>query len=165
MHARTQIGIIGAGPAGLLLSHLLHLSGIASIVLELRSRTYVENRVRAGVLEQGSVDVLREAGLDERLKREGLVHEGIQIQIDEERHRLDLKELTGGKVITVYGQQEVVKDLIARRLADGGEILFEADKVALHGPRSHRAPSRPSTGSTRSPGSASSPRRSHPPTR
>jgi p-hydroxybenzoate 3-monooxygenase len=133
MRARTQIGIIGAGPAGLLLSHLLHLSGIASIVLELRSRAYVENRVRAGVLEQGSVDVLREAGLDERLKREGLVHEGIQIQIGEERHRLDLKELTDGKVITVYGQQEVVKDLIARRLADGGEILFEAEKVALHG--------------------------------
>ncbi len=133
MQARTQIGIVGAGPAGLLLSHLLHLRGIASIVVEARSRAYVENRVRAGVLEQGSVDTLREAGLDQRLRREGLVHEGIQIQIGEHRHRLDLRELTGGKVITVYGQQEVVKDLIAQRLADGGEILFGAEKAAVHG--------------------------------
>jgi p-hydroxybenzoate 3-monooxygenase len=133
MRLRTQIGIVGAGPAGLLLSHLLHLHGISSIVLEAKSRAHVEGRVRAGVLEQGSVDTLREAGLDERLRREGLVHEGIQIQIGQERHRLDLKALTGGKVITVYGQQEVVKDLIARRLADGGEILFEAGEVALRG--------------------------------
>jgi p-hydroxybenzoate 3-monooxygenase len=132
MRLRTQIGIVGAGPAGLLLSHLLHLHGISSIVLEARSRAYVEGRVRAGVLEQGSVDTLREAGLDQRLRREGLVHEGIQIQIGQERHRLDLRALTGGRVITVYGQQEVVKDLIARRLADGGEILFEAGDVALH---------------------------------
>ncbi|MFI4996103.1 MAG: 4-hydroxybenzoate 3-monooxygenase [Hyphomicrobiales bacterium] len=133
MQARTQIGIVGAGPAGLLLSHLLHLRGIASIVVEARSRAYVENRVRAGVLEQGSVDTLREAGLDQRLRREGLVHEGIQIQIGEHRHRLDLRELTGGKAITVYGQQEVVKDLIAQRLADGGEVLFGAEKDAIHG--------------------------------
>src|SRR6478752_9415480 len=119
MRASTRIGIVGAGPAGLLLSHLLHLSGIGSIVLEARSRAYVENRVRAGVLEQGSVDTLCEAGVDARLRREGLVHEGIQIQIGDERHRLDIKEITGGRVITVYGQQEVVKDLIARRLADG----------------------------------------------
>jgi p-hydroxybenzoate 3-monooxygenase len=132
MRERTQVGIVGAGPAGLLLAHLLHLQGIQSIVVEARSRAYVENRVRAGVLEQGSVDTLREAGLDARLKREGLVHEGIQIQIGEQRHRLDLKELTGGKVITVYGQQEVVKDLIARRLADGGTILFEAEHAAIH---------------------------------
>ncbi|SEE03995.1 p-hydroxybenzoate 3-monooxygenase [Rhizobiales bacterium GAS188] len=132
MRERTQVGIVGAGPAGLLLSHLLHLQGIHSIIVEDRSRAYVEHRVRAGVLEQGSVDTLREAGLDARLKREGLVHEGIQIQIGEERHRLDLKELSGGKVITVYGQQEVVKDLIAQRLADGGEIRFEAGKAAIH---------------------------------
>ncbi|MFI5011405.1 MAG: 4-hydroxybenzoate 3-monooxygenase [Hyphomicrobiales bacterium] len=132
MRERTQVGIVGAGPAGLLLSHLLHLQGIESIVIELRSRAYVENRVRAGVLEQGSVDTLREAGLDGRLKREGLVHEGIQIQIEQRRHRLDLKQLTGGKAITVYGQQEVVKDLIARRLADDGAILFEAEHAALH---------------------------------
>jgi p-hydroxybenzoate 3-monooxygenase len=131
MRERTQVGIVGAGPAGLLLSHLLHLHGVDSIVVEARSRAYVENRVRAGVLEQGSVDILREAGLDTRLRREGLVHEGIQIQIGEHRHRLDLKELTGGKVITVYGQQEVVKDLIAQRLADKGAILFEAENAAV----------------------------------
>jgi p-hydroxybenzoate 3-monooxygenase len=132
MRERTQVGIVGAGPAGLLLAHLLHLQGIETIVIEARSRAYVENRVRAGVLEQGSVDTLREAGLDARLAREGLVHEGIQIQIGEHRHRLDLKELTGGKVITVYGQQEVVKDLIARRLADKEAILFEAENAAIH---------------------------------
>ena len=132
MRERTQVGIVGAGPAGLLLSHLLHLHGIHSIVIEAKSRTYVENRVRAGVLEQGSVDTLREAGLDARLRREGLVHEGIQIQIGEHRHRLDLKELTGGKVITVYGQQEVVKDLIAQRLSDKGAILFESENAAIH---------------------------------
>ena len=131
MRERTKVGIVGAGPAGLLLSHLLHLDGIDSVVVEARSRAYVENRVRAGVLEQGSVDTLREAGLDERLRREGLVHEGIQIQVGEHRHRLDLKELTGGKVITVYGQQEVVKDLIARRLADKGAIFFEAENAAI----------------------------------
>ncbi|HEV3248149.1 MAG TPA: 4-hydroxybenzoate 3-monooxygenase [Beijerinckiaceae bacterium] len=139
MRERTQVGIVGAGPAGLLLSHLLHLHGIDSIVVEARSRAYVENRVRAGVLEQGSVDILREAGLDTRLRREGLVHEGIQIQIGEHRHRLDLKELTGGKVITVYGQQEVVKDLIAQRLEDKGAILFEAENAAVHDFEDERA--------------------------
>ena len=139
MRERTQVGIVGAGPAGLLLSHLLHLHGIDSIVVEARSRAYVENRVRAGVLEQGSVVILREAGLDTRLRREGLVHEGIQIQIGEHRHRLDLKELTGGKVITVYGQQEVVKDLIAQRLADKGAILFEAENAAVHDFEAERA--------------------------
>ena len=139
MRERTQVGIVGAGPAGLLLSHLLHLHGIDSIVVEARSRAYVENRVRAGVLEQGSVVILREAGLDTRLRREGLVHEGIQIQIGEHRHRLDLKELTGGKVITVYGQQEVVKDLIAQRLADKGAILFEAENAAVHDFEDERA--------------------------
>ncbi len=139
MRERTQVGIVGAGPAGLLLSHLLHLHGIDSIVVEARSRAYVENRVRAGVLEQGSVVILREAGLDTRLRREGLVHEGIQIQIGEHRHRLDLKELTGGKVITVYGQQEVVKDLIAQRLADKGAILFEAENAGVHDFEDERA--------------------------
>jgi p-hydroxybenzoate 3-monooxygenase len=139
MRERTQVGIVGAGPAGLLLSHLLQLHGIDSIVVEARSRAYVENRVRAGVLEQGSVDILREAGLDTRLRREGLVHEGIQIQIGEHRHRLDLKELTGGRVITVYGQQEVVKDLIAQRLADKGAILFEAENAAVHDFEDERA--------------------------
>ena len=109
---RTQVGIIGAGPAGLVLSHLLAARGIESVVLEDRSRAYVEHRVRAGVLEHPTVELLREYGLAERLDREALVHHGIQIAIDGHRHRIDFTDLTG-KSITVYGQQEVVKDLIA----------------------------------------------------
>jgi p-hydroxybenzoate 3-monooxygenase len=130
---RTQVGIVGAGPAGLLLSHLLHLEGIESVVLEARSREYVETRVRAGVLEQGSVDLLRQAGLDGRLRRECLVHRGIALRFAGRSHRLDFADLTGGRVVTVYGQQEVVKDLIAARLAVGGQIRFEVDEVRLHG--------------------------------
>jgi p-hydroxybenzoate 3-monooxygenase len=129
---RTQVGIVGAGPAGLMLSHLLHRAGIESVVLEARNREYVESRVRAGVLEQGSVDLLREHGLGERLDREGLVHEGINLQFGGERHRVPMTELTG-RAITVYGQQEVVKDIIAARLAAGGEILFDVDDVRLSG--------------------------------
>ncbi len=129
---RTQVGIIGAGPAGLLLSHLLHLHGISSVVLEARDRPYVEHRVRAGVLEQGSVDILREAGLAERLDREGLVHEGIELRFDGAGHRVPMTELTG-RAITVYGQQEVVKDLVARRLEDGGDLRFEVSDVTLDG--------------------------------
>ena len=130
---RTQVGIVGAGPAGLLLSHLLHRDGIASIVVENRSREYVEHRVRAGVLEQGSVDLLNESGVGERMRREGLVHHGIQLRFDGSGHRIDFPGLTGGRSITVYGQQEVVKDLIAARLAAGGEIVFGASAVAVHG--------------------------------
>jgi p-hydroxybenzoate 3-monooxygenase len=129
---RTQVGIVGAGPAGLMLSHLLHLHGIDSVVIECRSREYVEQRVRAGVLEQGSVDLLCRAGLGERLQREGMRHEGIELRFDGEAHRVPLTELTG-RAITVYGQQEVVKDLIAARTAAGGEILFEVDDVGLDG--------------------------------
>jgi p-hydroxybenzoate 3-monooxygenase len=129
---RTQVGIIGAGPAGLLLSHLLHLHGISSVVLEARDRSYVEHRVRAGVLEQGSVDILREAGLTDRLDREGLVHEGIELRFDGAGHRVPMTELTG-RTITVYGQQEVVKDLVARRLEDGGDLRFEVSDVTLDG--------------------------------
>jgi p-hydroxybenzoate 3-monooxygenase len=129
---RTQVGIVGAGPAGLMLSHLLHLHGIDSVVIECRSREYVEQRVRAGVLEQGSVDLLCRAGLGERLQREGMRHEGIELRFDREAHRVPLTELTG-RAITVYGQQEVVKDLIAARTAAGGEILFEVDDVGLDG--------------------------------
>ncbi|SCL33796.1 p-hydroxybenzoate 3-monooxygenase [Micromonospora rhizosphaerae] len=129
---RTQVGIVGAGPAGLMLSHLLHLHGIESVVLECRSREYVEQRVRAGVLEQGSVDLLRRAGLADRLDRAGMRHEGIELRFDGESHRVPLTELTG-RAITVYGQQEVVKDLIAARLAAGGEILFNVDDVRLDG--------------------------------
>ncbi|HYL35378.1 MAG TPA: 4-hydroxybenzoate 3-monooxygenase [Bryobacteraceae bacterium] len=130
---RTQIGIVGAGPAGLLLSHLLHLEGIDSIVFEARTRQYVEERVRAGVLEQSPVDLLVKTGVGARLKREGLVHRGIELRFNREGHRIDMCELTGGRCITVYGQQEVVKDLIQARLEAGGEIIFEVDDVAIHG--------------------------------
>ena len=128
---RTQVGIVGAGPAGLLLSHLLAREGIESIVLEDRSRDYVENRVRAGVLEQGSVDIINEIGLGERMNREGQIHEGIEIRFNGQGHRIDFPSLTGGKRITVYGQQEAVKDMIAARLADGGTIHFEVSDVSL----------------------------------
>jgi p-hydroxybenzoate 3-monooxygenase len=129
---RTQVGIVGAGPAGLLLSHLLDLHGISSVVLEARSRDYVEARVRAGVLEQNTVELLHQTGLGERLGREGLRHEGVELRFDGQRHRIDFAELTGGRAITVYGQQEVVKDLIAAREAAGGAPLFEVSDVAVH---------------------------------
>jgi p-hydroxybenzoate 3-monooxygenase len=127
---RTQVGIVGAGPAGLLLSHLLHLQGIESIVLETRTREYVEGRIRAGVLEQGTVDLLRETGLGERMGREGLLHAGVNIRFAGCTHRIDFVELTG-KAVTVYGQHEVVKDLIGARLEAGGRILFEVQDVRL----------------------------------
>jgi len=123
---RTQVGIVGAGPAGLLLSHLLHLQGIDSVVIESRSREYVEQRVRAGVLEDATVRLFRETGLAERLDREALIHEGIELRFEGTGHRIALTELTG-RSIWIYGQQEVVKDLIAARLDSGGEILFEAE--------------------------------------
>ena len=135
---RTQVGIIGAGPAGLVLSHLLAAAGIESVVLEHRSREYVEQRVRAGVLEHPSVELLRELGLAERLDREGMRHGGIQIAYDGHRHRIDFLELTG-KCITVYGQQEVVKDLIAARLDAGAPILFEVADVSIARLRHRRA--------------------------
>lgn len=127
---RTQVGIVGAGPAGLLLSHLLHLQGIDSFVLERRDRDYVEHRVRAGVLEHGTIETLREAGVGKRMDAEGLVHEGTELRFAHHRHRIDFRELTG-RWITVYGQQELVKDLIAARLADGGDVRFEIDDVTL----------------------------------
>jgi p-hydroxybenzoate 3-monooxygenase len=128
----TQVGIIGAGPAGLMLSHLLHRQGISSIVLERRSRDYVERRVRAGVLEQGSTDLLVSTGVGERMTREGLAHDGIKLRFAGEEHRIDFRRLTG-RGITVYGQQEVIKDLIKQRLADGGEIWFETEATAIEG--------------------------------
>jgi p-hydroxybenzoate 3-monooxygenase len=129
---RTQVGIVGAGPAGLLLAHLLHRAGIASVVIENQTRRHVEERVRAGVLEQGTVDVLNGSGVGDRLRREGLVHHGIELRFAGESHRIALTDLTG-RSITVYGQQEVVKDLIAARLAAGGEIHFEVSAVKLSG--------------------------------
>jgi p-hydroxybenzoate 3-monooxygenase len=130
---RTQVAIVGAGPAGLLLSHLLHLRGIESVVLEARSRDYVEHRVRAGVLEQGTVDTLIASGVGERLLREGLVHHGIELRFGGQGYRIAFERLVPGRAITVYGQQEVVKDLIAVRLAAGGQILFEVSDVQPQG--------------------------------
>lgn len=134
---RVQVGIIGAGPAGLILSHLLDRADVSSIVLEKHSRSYVQERVRAGVLEQGTVDLLVEMGLGERLQREGLVHYGIEVQFSGRRHRVDFKALTG-KGITVYGQNEIVKDLTDARLARGGTIIFEAEDVSVHKVESER---------------------------
>jgi p-hydroxybenzoate 3-monooxygenase len=136
--SRTQVGIVGAGPAGLVLSHLLAREGIESVVLEDRSREYVEARVRAGVLEQGTVDLLNELGLGKRLGREGLVHHGIELRFDGRGHRIAFEQLAGGRAITIYGQQEVVKDLIAARLETGAPILFEVDDVRVDGIDSDR---------------------------
>ncbi len=129
---RTQVGIVGAGPAGLLLGRLLWLQGVESVVIETRSREYIESRVRAGVLEQGTVDILNEAGVGERMRRQGLVHHGIELSFSGRRHRVNLHELTGGRAITVYGQTEVVKDLINARLDAGAEIFFEVEGVSVH---------------------------------
>ncbi len=126
---RTRVGIIGAGPAGLLLSHLLALQGIESVVLERRSRAHVERRIRAGVIEDGTRAILERAGVGERMAREGLRHRGINLAFEGRLHAIDLATLTGGRGITVYGQQEVVKDLIAARLRAGGAIAFEAEAV------------------------------------
>ncbi len=128
----TQVCIIGAGPAGLFLAHLLARAGIDSIILEDRSRAYVEGRIRAGVLEQGTVDLMVEMGLGGRMQREGLVHEGIEIRFARAGHRIDFPSLTGGKRIVVYGQQEVVKDLVAARLSAGGAVRFEVADVSVH---------------------------------
>ncbi|HEY6467108.1 MAG TPA: 4-hydroxybenzoate 3-monooxygenase [Candidatus Acidoferrales bacterium] len=129
---RTQIGIVGAGPAGLFLSHLLHLQGIESIILETRSRHYIEERVRAGVLEQGTVDLFNETGVGERMRREGLVHHGFELRFNHRSHRIDMFELAGGRCITVYGQQEVIRDLVAARLSANGQIIFEVENVSIH---------------------------------
>ena len=133
MVSRTQVGIVGAGPAGLMLGHLLHLRGIDSVIVENRGREYVIERVRAGVLEQGTVDLMHDLGLGARLDAEGLRHEGIYIAFNGERHRIDLAGLTGGRAITVYGQNEVVKDLIGAREASGRPLHFDASDVHVHG--------------------------------
>ena len=127
----TQVAIIGAGPAGLMLSHLLLQYGIHSVVVELRSREHCETRIRAGVLEQGTVDLLRQTGLAARLDREGMVHRGIRIGFQDRLHRIPLSDLASGRAITVYGQHEVVRDLIAARLADAGEVLFDCENVSV----------------------------------
>jgi len=134
---RVQVAIIGSGPAGLLLGQLLHLAGIDAVIIERRSREYVLERVRAGVLEEGTVGMLERAGVGGRLKREGLVHEGFDILFAGERHRIDLAALTGGKKVVVYGQTEVTKDLIDARASAGAQTVFEADEVSLHGFDTH----------------------------
>ncbi|MGW6736805.1 4-hydroxybenzoate 3-monooxygenase [Streptomyces sp. NPDC055013] len=130
---RTTVGIIGAGPAGLLLARLLHNAGIDSVVLESRDRAYAEHRQRAGILEQGTVDVLRAAGAGERMDREGLRHDGIELRFAGKRHRVDFPALTGGRSVMVYAQTEVCKDLIALQLKKGGPLLFEAEALAVEG--------------------------------
>lgn len=132
MSFRTQVGIVGAGPAGLLLSHLLHLHGIESVLVEARSRQYVEERVRAGVLEQGTADLMIDSGVGERLKREGLPHYGVNFRFGGQTHRFDFKELANGRAIFVYPQNKVVADLFDARLAAGGRIFFEAEDVSVH---------------------------------
>ena len=131
--ASTTVGIVGAGPAGLLLARLLHNAGIDCVVLEARDRTYVEQRQRAGVLEQSTVDVLRDSGAGERLAAEGLPHDGIELSWNRRRHRIDFPKLTGGKRVWVYAQTEVVKDLIKLQLADGAPLLFEATATGVTG--------------------------------
>ena len=128
----TQVGIVGAGPAGLLLAHLLRLQGIESIIVEKCSRSYLEDRLRAGVLEQGTVDTLNESGVGMRLNQQGLIHHGIELSFNGRRHRINLHELTGGRAITVYGQQEVVKDLIHARLEAGAPLYFEVEATSIH---------------------------------
>ena len=130
---RTQVAIIGAGPAGLMLAHLLSRAGIESVIVESRSRAYVESRVRAGVLEHGTAELLNDTGIGERMRREGLVHRGIALRFNDRSNRIDFPGLTEGKTVTVYGQQEVVKDLIAARLAAGAAVFFECEVIAVDG--------------------------------
>ena len=129
---RTQVGIVGAGPAGLLLSHLLYLDGISSIVIDTRSREAIETTIRAGVLEQGTVDLMVETGVGNRLKREGHIHQGFELRFAGRGHHIDVQELTGGRIITVYPQHEILKDLIHERLAAGADIRFGVSQTSVH---------------------------------
>ena len=149
---RTQVGIVGAGPAGMMLAHLLHRAGVESVVVEARSRQYVQERVRAGVLEQGTRDLMIAAGVGARMQREGIVHHGLELRFGGRSHRIDLSELTGGKAITIYPQREVVKDLTDARMEAGGAILFEAEQVTIEG---GTAPLRKSTCITAAPATKS----------
>jgi p-hydroxybenzoate 3-monooxygenase len=128
---RTQVGIVGAGPAGLVLALLLRRAGIDSVIIEDRSREYIEHRIRAGLLEQWVTDLLVELGVGDRMRREGMFHRGIFLNFDGTLHHLDFRDLIG-KGVTIYGQQEVVKDIVARLLADGQQLLFEVENVSIH---------------------------------
>ena len=130
---RTQVGIVGAGPAGLLLAHLLHLRGIESVVLDVQSRAAIEQTIRAGILEQGTADLLRDAGVGARMARESKIHHGINLAFEGGLHRIDLTGLSGGRSVVVYPQHEVLVDLIAQRLADGGDLRFGVADVAVDG--------------------------------
>jgi p-hydroxybenzoate 3-monooxygenase len=130
---RTQVGIVGAGPAGLMLSHLLHLRGVDSVVIDLRTREDIEQTIKAGVLEQGTVDLMSQTGLGDRMRRDGFVHHGINLAFAGELHRINLYEASGGRSVTVYAQHEVLKDLIAKRLADGGDVRFGVTDTAVEG--------------------------------
>jgi p-hydroxybenzoate 3-monooxygenase len=131
VHLRTQVGIVGAGPAGLMLGHLLHRQSIDSVIIENRSEQHVIERVRAGVLEQGTVDLMKDTGLGHRVEREGLRHDGFHLAFEGRRHRIDMAGLTGGRAITIYGQNEVVKDLIEARRSTGRPLFFEASDVSV----------------------------------
>ena len=130
---RTQVGIVGAGPAGLMLSHLLHLRGVESVVVDVQTRESIEQTIRAGILEQNTVDLMRETGVGDRMAREGAVHHGINLAFEGGTHRIDLTGLSGGRSVMVYPQHEVLKDLIARRLADGGDLRFGVTDTAVDG--------------------------------
>ncbi|KAA5834441.1 4-hydroxybenzoate 3-monooxygenase [Saccharopolyspora hirsuta] len=130
---QIQVGIVGAGPAGLMLSHLLHQRGVESVVLDTRTREEIEGTIRAGVLEQSSVDLMVDTGIGERVKRLGMVHHGIELRFGGRGHRIDFADLTGGRGVTIYPQHEVLKDLIAQRLADGGDIRFGVSDVQVEG--------------------------------
>jgi p-hydroxybenzoate 3-monooxygenase len=130
---RTQVGIVGAGPAGLMLSHLLHLRGVESVVLDLRTREDIEQTIKAGVLEQGTVDLMTQTGVGDRLRRDGFVHHGINLAFGGELHRINLYEATGGRAVTVYAQHEVLKDLIAKRLDDDGDVRFGVTDTSVDG--------------------------------
>ena len=131
MKLRTAVGIVGAGPAGLMLSQLLARAGIDSVIVENRSRAYCEARIRAGLLEQGSIDLINEVGSGARMMKEGLPHDGIELRFDGKTHRIDIHALSGRRVM-IYGQHEIVKDMIAVRLNEGGKILFEAEGTSVH---------------------------------